>query len=762
MSLKSARFSRIFSRQALTLSLAWSLFMISLFAWSAWQKKEHTLRLAEGQAQSFFDEIVYIRAWNTLHGGVYTFVDKTCCPHPHLEGPDTLIQTRDGRMLSQINPAFMTRQISAIAAQRGKIQFRLAGLSPLRPGNLADPWEAKAIQAFQAGNIAKRFELVSDQGSRVFRYIAPLTAEARCLTCHQDKSLHEGSILGSISISFAAAPLLQTVTDGVSTIHQVFTLIWLAGLGGILTATCIIQKQQAEVEEANQAKALFMANMCHDMRTPLVGITGVTKRLLAEDFSPKNQHLVGLISSSAGSLLEIVNDITDFSRLDQASLQLHPTPFNLKQMLANALDIFRFASEQKEVAFKVVVDTKVPENAVGDEFRIHQILANLVGNAVKFTDAGEICITLSARPDTAPQPARFFLTIRVEDTGEGIPPGQEEAIFASFYQGDSTLAKKHMGSGLGLAICRTLATMMGGTIRAANRKEGGARFTCTVMLGVQDRCHWMETTPEEKREEQTRPRATKDISRAILVAEDNPLNQIYLREILEEAGHRTTLAETGTQVLKILQSASFDLLFMDVQMPEMDGLETTRRIRAGTGATLSPRIPIIGLTALTHEQERSACRAAGMDRCLTKPVSETKLLETIVVVCPNSADPLLPASPDRAEAPPLLDTAAALERLGGRTALYRRMIVTFLNTAPDTLHGLEKRCADGNTPEILRLAHSLKNSAGSLGLMALEHLARDMEETARHNDPASCAEHCTELATCFENTVTLLTRRIAP
>ena len=762
MPLHSSLYSRIFSRQALTLSLTWSLFMISLFAWSAWQKKEHTLRLAEGQAQSFFNEIVYIRAWNTLHGGVYTFVTESCCPNPYLKGPDTQIQTRDGRLLTKINPAFMTRQISTIAAQRGKIQFRIAGLSPLRPGNLADPWEAEAIKAFQSGKVSQRFEMVSTNETPVFRYIAPLMAESRCLTCHLDKTLHKGSILGGISVSFAAAPLLQTLTDAVSTIHLVFTLIWLAGLGGIMTAISIIQKKQAEVEQANQAKALFMANMCHDMRTPLVGIQGVADRLLARHLSPDNQRLTGLISSSAGSLLEIVNDITDFSRLDQASLQLHPTPFNLNEMLDNALHIFRFASEQKEIAFKVLVEKNVPENVVGDEFRLRQILANLVGNAVKFTDTGEIHITLSAGPDTAPLPARFSLTIQVEDTGPGIPPGQEEAIFASFYQGDSSLAKKHVGSGLGLAICRTLATMMGGTIAAANRKEGGARFTCSVTLGVQDRTQMKGTTQDRKRESQTRPHATKKISRAILVAEDNPLNQIYLREILEEAGHRTTLAETGTQVLETLQSGAFDLIFMDVQMPEMDGLETTRRIRAWTGPGFSPRIPIIGLTALTHEQERTACRTAGMDRCLTKPVSETKLLETIATVCPEPAEPIPPASPERTDALPLLDAARALERLGGRTALYLRMTATFLNTAPDTMLGLEKQCSDGNTSEVLRLAHSLKNSAGSLGLMALEHLARDMEETARHNDLPACAEHCAELAICFENTVTLLKRRTAP
>jgi len=729
--------------------------MVALFTWSAWQKKEHTLRLAEGQARSFFDEIVYIRAWNAQHGGVYAFVTPTCCSNPYLKGPDTQIQTRNGRMLTQINPAFMTRQLSTIAAQRGGIQFRIAGLTPLRPGNLADPWEASAIKTFQAGTASQHFELVNSGEAPVFRYIAPLIAETRCLQCHRAGDIHEGTILGGISVSFAATPLLQAVTAAVSTIHLVFTLIWLAGLGGILTATCIIQKKQAEVEQANKAKTLFMANMCHDMRTPLVGIMGVTERLGRHNDSPHDQKLTELISSSAASLLSIVNDITDFSRLDQNALHLHPVPFSLHSFLAETLEIFRFAGEDKGITFRVIVAPNVPDHVVGDTFRISQILTNVVGNAVKFTDVGEICVRISILQGTSQPHTTCCLETTVEDSGQGITPGQEEAIFADFYQGDSSLAKKHKGSGLGLAICRTLVAMMGGTISGTNRPSGGACFRFSIMLGIPEKDNGEEQTGNHVPSTQAVPE--KYISRSILVAEDNHLNQIYLKEILEDAGHRVMVVKNGLQVLQTLQSDHVDVILMDVQMPEMDGLEATRRIRSGATSSSLPTIPIVGLTALTLEQDRDICLAAGMDYCLTKPVSESSLLAIIARICP---DTILPAAHEQhGEALlPLQNLQEALDRLGGRTALYERMTKTFLSSSQKNMVDLQTACECKDTQRVLRLAHSLKNSAGSLGLTALVHRAQTLEHAARQENTNTFAGQYIHIATCFHATRLLLTQ----
>ncbi|WP_462325704.1 response regulator [Desulfoplanes sp.] len=751
MSDKSFAAPRIFSAQTLVLGVLWSVFMAALIFWTAWQEKQHTMLMARAQARSYFDEVVYTRAWNSAHGGVYVFEGPGCCPNPYLTVPDAQIRTADGRSLVKINPAYMTRQLSDIAQDRGGVRFRMASLNPLRPGNKADGWETRAIDHFETGRAKDSFALATIQGHPVFRYIAPLEAEEQCLQCHRGKGILPGTILGGISVSFDAAPFLDAFSRSVGTIHVVFFLIWIAGLLGILTSTWIISKKNAELALANNAKALFMANMCHDMRTPLVGIMGVAERLLRRGPAPDEKRLTELVGSSASSLLEIVNDITDYSRLEQMSVALRAETFDLHELVDQALEIFRFESERKHVAFGLFMEDNVPAWVRGDGFRFKQILTNIVGNAVKFTDAGAIRVTMRARDDATRGEGCIMLETVVTDTGQGIAPGQEEAIFGSFFQGDSSLAKKHVGSGLGLAICRKLVGMMGGTISATNTEQGGACFRFTVALEVAEQPESgtrKTTTANPGRNAMTPPQVS------ILVAEDNPLNQIYVRELLEDAGHTVRVVETGILALEALQKTSSDMVFMDVQMPELDGLETTRRIRTGTIENVPADIPIIGLTALTLDQDMNTCMKAGMDGCLSKPVSETALLDTVSsIMADRSVGHDETSKPDE---PPLVNRESALERLGGRENLYAKMATTFLVTAPQTMDELESACAQKNTPEILRLAHSLKNSAGSLGLDVLQQSALELEQAARNDDTHMYGRQIALVRQVFTQTIRIL------
>jgi hypothetical protein len=733
MSDNQVSFSSFFSAQALTLGMLWSGFMVALILWSAWLEKDHTLLLAKAQARSYFDEVVYTRAWNCAHGGVYVFERPSCSPNPYLNASDSRIRTVDGQSLVKINPAYMTRQLSDIAQNRSGVMFRMASVNPLRPGNKADLWEAEAIDHFESGQAKDRFAQIMVKGEPMFRYIAPIKAEMQCLQCHQGKGIHTGTILGGISVSFDASRFLDAFSKSVAAVHSVFVLIWVAGLIGIFTAISIIRKKNAELALANNAKALFMANMCHDMRTPLVGILGVADRLLKRKLNSDEKRLTELIGSSASSLLEIVNDITDYSQLDQMSVALHADPFDLYELVEQSLTIFRFESERKQVGFHIHMAANVPQWVRGDGFRFRQILTNVVGNAVKFTDEGEIRIDMQARSsEGSGEEEKVILETVVTDTGQGIAPGQEETIFESFFQGDSSLAKKHVGSELGLAICRKLVGIMGGTISAHNNDHKGACFRFTVAL---DATKPIEPTP--KKPESTPVSPVSDATpfptskASILVVEDNPLNQIYVRELLEDTGHMVRVVETGKQALRSLQEHSFDMIFMDIQMPELDGLETTRKIRTDTTGTLPAAIPIIGLTALTQSQDMKNCIEAGMNGCLSKPVSETDLVNTVASKMAGRA--IVNEETTKQDKPPLVDREAALKRLGGRTSLYAKMVSTFLETAPQTLDALESACAKTNTPEVLRLAHSLKNSAGSLGLVRLQLQALDLEQTARQN-----------------------------
>ena len=611
-----------------SLGLLWTLFMLALFTWSAEQEKEHVLRLAERQARAFFQEIVYTRAWNAMHEGVYVYVTEETHPNKFLKAPDTVIRTEDGRELTKINPAYMTRQLSAIAMDRGGVQFRISGLSPIRPENRPDPWEEKALKAFEAGHREGCFAMTGSAVGQVFRYIAPLETEAGCLTCHTQYTREVPAVMGGISVTFAAAPLLESLRETVSNTHIAFAMIWLAGLFGIVFSSHKIQKKTRQVEEANQARSLFMANMCHDMRTPLSGIMGLTERIRKRDLPGDSGPLVDLIESSAGSLLEIVNDITDVSRLEHGRLILRPHAFGLRAMLRDTLAIFGFESDRKGLVFSWQVDDEVPDLLFGDDFRLRQVLANLVGNAVKFTDSGSIRV-LVGRVGSG-RPERVCLSVSVADTGPGVPEPMREVIFQSFRQGDGSLAKKHQGSGLGLAICRQLVEMMGGRIAVSDNASGGAVFRFTVLLDEAVRIDGGEESGEHLQPEQVSVHEHEPVpgvpSQSILVAEDNPLSQIFFQEVLEEAGHRVTMVDNGEDVLKELRNGRFDMVFMDVQMPGMDGIETVRRIRSETRPWFPREIPVTALTAMVLPEDRERCIAAGMTGCLAKPVTGVDLL----------------------------------------------------------------------------------------------------------------------------------------
>jgi hypothetical protein len=748
-------FSNIFSPQDLILGILWTGFMAALILWSAWLEKEHTLLLARAQARSYFDEVVYTRAWNSAHGGVYVLERPDCSPNPYLNASDSRIRTVDGQSLVKINPAYMTRQLSDIAHDRGGVRFRMASVNPLRPGNKADSWEAEAIDRFESGQARDRFAQVMVEGQPTFRYIAPLKAEIQCLQCHQGMGVHTGTILGGISVSFDASRFLLAFSKSVGAVHAVFFLIWVAGLLGIFTAISIIRKKNAELALANNAKALFMANMCHDMRTPLVGILGVAERLLKRELKADEKRLTELIGSSASSLLEIVNDITDYSRLEQMSVTLRTEPFDLHELVDHSLEIFRFESERKHIAFHIVIDESVPRWVNGDGFRFKQILTNIVGNAVKFTDKGEIRVAMVIQNDAGGKSERISLETTVIDTGQGIAPGQEGAIFDSFFQGNSSLAKKHAGSGLGLTICRKLVTLMDGTISAENNRNGGACFRFSVEFQV---CEQADPSSREH----PSPIIHESIAAfakhvCILVAEDNPLNQIYIRELLEDAGHTVHMVATGTQALESLRSNAFDMILMDVQMPELDGLETTRKIRADKSGTLPADIPIIGLTALTLSQDMDSCMKTGMDGCLSKPVSEAELLAAVSsIMCGRSFDN---GATTKQSEPLFVDREEALERLGGRGTLYEKMVTTFLETAPQTIGELESACAEENTREVLRLAHSLKNSAGSLGLSRLRQYTFDLEQSARRNSKTSYDPLMSLVLQAFTQTIRILEQK---
>jgi signal transduction histidine kinase len=366
-----------------------------------------------------------------------------------------------------------------------------------------------------------------------------------------------------------------------------------------------------EAEAASEAKSLFLANMSHEIRTPINGILGMTELALATDLTHEQKEYLELARFSGGNLLTLVNDLLDFSRIEAGHMELEPRRTDLREVVARTVESLSRGNTAVKVPINWSLDDSVPGWLILDDNRYKQVLTNLVGNAIKFTSEGEIEIGIWGKRDGD---GRLEILTRVRDTGIGIPAGKLGAVFGSFSQADNSFAREHGGTGLGLAISRQLVQLMGGGIWLDSAEGEGSTFSFTVMADPMDQPN---PTPDDEVPDGPADETAREALR-VLVVEDNPVNSRFVQRYLEKRDHRVTVAANGRLGVAAHARGDFDLVLMDVQMPEMDGLEATRAIRAAEG---DARIPIVGLTAHASSEDRDQCLAAGMDGYLTKPVN---------------------------------------------------------------------------------------------------------------------------------------------
>jgi len=504
----------------------------------------------------------------------------------------------------------------------------------------------------------------------------------------------------------------------------------------------IVQRRRTEIalaqakraaDTANQAKSAFLANMSHEIRTPMNAVLGFAHLLQRDPLSVRQRDYLEKITTAGQHLLQVINDILDFSKIEADRLTLDESGFELRESLQRVHALQSGAAQARQLTLSLQVDPRCPVRVRGDALRLEQVLLNLLSNAVKFTLRGGI--ELRVQPALPPQPATM-LQFEVIDTGIGLSAAQRTQVFEAFAQGDATITRRFGGTGLGLAISRRLVQMMGGRIEVDSRPGEGSCFRVLLPLPAE-----RDAVPEA-----ATPASAGAITlhgRRILVAEDNPVNQEVTASLLTAWGATVELAASGHEAVRAFDATSPDLVLMDVQMPDMDGLQATAAIRA------QPRgrsVPIVAMTANAFAEHRAQCLAAGMSDYLAKPVQPQALLQCLrrwlaleLVPAPPAAAAAASPPAAAAAASPCervqrlrsegFDVDAALERLRGDAALYLRLLEMFATHHGHDAQRLGEAGHGGDASALGALAHSLAGAAAAVGAGQLEARARALQAT---------------------------------
>ena len=373
-------------------------------------------------------------------------------------------------------------------------------------------------------------------------------------------------------------------------------------------------------EQMSAAKGQFLANMSHEIRTPMNGVIGTLQLLEASELTETQREYASTAHKSAEALLSILNDILDLSKIEAGKLSLEEISFDLREVISDITTLHSLSADKKKVVLRSEIDTSLPEFVIGDPTRIRQLLVNLISNALKFTEKGEVCVKLKVQTSDA---AQAVVRIEVSDTGVGIEKVTLEKLFNAFTQADGSTTRKYGGTGLGLAIVKQLVSLMRGKLGVESEPRKGSTFWFEIPLGIAQ--NGQKKKPlEEVKEKRKLPSAR------ILLAEDNPVNQMVACRMLEKLGLEAVVAGNGNLALKQLESEKFDAVLMDCQMPEMDGFAATRILRDYEKQMSKPHITVIAMTANVMEGDRERCLDAGMDDYIGKPVQLEELEEILL------------------------------------------------------------------------------------------------------------------------------------
>lgn len=496
-----------------------------------------------------------------------------------------------------------------------------------------------------------------------------------------------------------------------------------------------IERAKQTAEEANQSKSRFLANISHEIRTPLSGIMGMTDILLSGDVQKDQREQLFLMKDAEESLLDIINKVLELSKIESGNIIVENNAFSLRHTVKKAILPLFMGKKESKLALDIHIEDHIPDILLGDALRLQQVLANLVSNAMKFTENGFVSVSVKLEGE---EKENVTLRFSVKDSGVGIPGTEQKRIFENFQQVDSSFSKIHQGSGLGLSITKQIVEIMGGQIQLKSSPGKGSIFFFILSFK-------RGKIIDKGRMEGSSTALAAPKSLSILLAEDNELNQKSISYFLEEMGYRVEIAPNGSEALKILNRGRFDLVLMDVQMPVMNGLEATRKIREAGNSSFDPQIPIIALTAYAMKEDVQHILSSGMNAYVSKPLSRDILAEAIAGVLraqgkssPGERDVPRKGAKIKGEIPEidisaeasLTDFSTFVQDYRGDLDIAKQLLELFYRDVPGRIKTIEEALAEGELNKTVDEFHSLTNNLSAVRLYSLGNMSRKLEREA--------------------------------